>query len=64
MAEVLEAAHPLPTAVAVSDLNRDGLTSLVGEEMFREPKQWLFESVELATEAVDHMVRDVGMSQI
>jgi hypothetical protein len=58
MAEVLGCAQPLPTAVAVSDLNRDGLASLVEQEMFGEPKRWLFESVEAAIGAVDRAVQE------
>jgi hypothetical protein len=57
MAWVLTAAYPLPTAVAVSDRSRDGLTSLVRKEMFDNPGKWLFESVKQAIEAVDHAVR-------
>jgi hypothetical protein len=58
MADALAVAHPLPIAVAVSDQNRDSLTSLIEQEMFSEPKKWLFGSVEQAIEAVDHTVRD------
>lgn len=43
---------PFPTAVVVSDRCREGLTSLVQDEMDEEPEEWLFESLELACQAV------------
>jgi hypothetical protein len=46
----------LPTSVVVSDLNRKGLTSLVIQEMFASPGDWLFETVEDAIAAVDRRV--------
>lgn len=45
-----------PTAVVVSDLNREGLTSLVIQEMFASPEDWLFDTVEDAITAVDRRV--------
>ena len=35
-----------PTAVVISKLNRDGLTTFVEKEMGDEPSHWLFESLE------------------
>ncbi len=37
-----------PVVVIVSDLNREGLTSLVRDEMWSEPAEWLADSVEQA----------------
>ncbi len=42
-----------PLAVVVSDLNREGLTSLVREQMHREPHDLLYESLEDAVRALD-----------
>jgi hypothetical protein len=42
-----------PLAIVVSDLNREGLTSLVAQEMLAQPGDWLFESVEGAVAATD-----------
>lgn len=47
----------LPTAVVISDLNREGLTSLVAQEMELPPTEWLFETVEAAVTAVDMQVQ-------
>jgi hypothetical protein len=55
MAQVL-AGDDLPRAVVVSDLNREGLMSLVEQEMFAKPEDWLFESIEEAVAAVDRTV--------
>lgn len=41
-----------PVAAVVSDLNREGLTSLVTDEMFEDPKNVLFDTIELAYERV------------
>lgn len=40
-----------PTTVVVSDRCRDGLTSLVRDELDKDPKQWLFESLREAIDA-------------
>jgi|GEM_PF-3623510 len=37
-----------PVVVIVSDLNREGLTSLVRDEMFEKPEEWLAETEEAA----------------
>ena len=50
----------LPLAIVVSDLNREGLTSLVKEELLEDPKHWLFESLEDALNAVDKEVKRPG----
>jgi hypothetical protein len=42
-----------PTAVTVSDRNREGLISFVRQELDEDPKKWLFESLEDALDAVD-----------
>jgi hypothetical protein len=42
-----------PVAVVVSDLNRDGFESLVREQMGREPRDLLFETLEDAIAALD-----------
>jgi hypothetical protein len=46
-----------PIAAVVSDLNRKGLTSLVRDEMFEDPKNLLFETIELAYERVVAIAR-------
>ena len=43
----------LPTTVVVSMLNREGLTSLVQDELFAEPRDWLFDSLSGAIAACD-----------
>lgn len=48
-----------PTAVVVSDLCRKGLTSLVSDEMFAKPDDWLFESLESAVDFVDRRRREL-----
>jgi hypothetical protein len=53
MVEVLAIDSSLPVAVVVSDLNREALTSLVAEEMFAQPREWLFESLDEAVTAVE-----------
>lgn len=47
---VVEGFRPL--AIVASGLNREGLTSLITQEMFAQPKDWLFESVGEAIAAV------------
>lgn len=42
-----------PTAVIISERNREGLTSLIREEMFCEPSDWLFDTIEEAMGAVE-----------
>lgn len=37
-----------PIAIIISDLNREGLTSLVREELFLDPAEWLSNSVDEA----------------
>lgn len=37
-----------PVAIITSELNREGLTSLVRDEMLREPSDWLSDSEETA----------------
>ena len=48
-----EFGRALPTAVVVSDLNREALTSLVADEMGGDPRSLLFESLEAALAAAD-----------
>lgn len=43
--------------VIVSDLNRTGLSNLVGSKLFLDPKKELFESLEDALEACDSAYR-------
>lgn len=43
---------PFPTAIVVSDRNREGMTSFVQREMGQEPGKWLFETLEDALRAV------------
>jgi hypothetical protein len=43
---------PFPTAIVVSDRNRQGLTSLISDEMDADPSQWLFDTLEEAVRAV------------
>ncbi len=40
-----------PTAVLISDRNREGMTSFVVKEMADDPAKWLFESLEDALNA-------------
>ena len=37
-----------PTAIVVSELNREGLTSLLQDEMQQDPNEWLFDSIDHA----------------
>jgi hypothetical protein len=48
--------RPFPTTIVVSDLNREGLTSLIREEMGGNPKEWLFESLEAAIQTIEKRV--------
>lgn len=48
----------LPTAVVVSDLNREGLTSLVRDEMLADPSEWLFDTLEEALARVAEIRRE------
>lgn len=70
-----EAVHPLrevftagkapkefPLAVVVSDLNRDGLQSLVSEEMKLDTTQVLHESLEDALHTLDQRLRGVPLA--
>jgi hypothetical protein len=41
-----------PFAVVISDLNREGLTSLVSQEMSEDPATILFDSIEAAAQRV------------
>ncbi|HEY3320970.1 MAG TPA: hypothetical protein VGP72_10935 [Planctomycetota bacterium] len=43
----------LPLAVVVSELNRAGLTSLIRDELFGKPEQWLCDSLEAALAMLD-----------
>ena len=43
----------LPAAVLVSDLCREGLTSLVEREMGGVPAQWLFDDLEIAVREIE-----------
>lgn len=47
---------PLRTAVVVSDLNRNGLTSLLRDELFLHPSEIFFESLEEALTAMQTKV--------
>jgi hypothetical protein len=51
-----------PVAVVVSDLNRDGLESLVRDEMKADPGTWLFESVEAAAAALGERLAGVPLA--
>lgn len=44
--------YDIPTAIVVSDLCREGVESLVREEMRRDPRLWLFETIDKALKAV------------
>ena len=46
------------TPVVVSNLNREGLTSLVDLEMFSDPREWLFDSPELALARIESLIDD------
>lgn len=51
--------QPFPTAVVVSDLCREGLSSLVRDEMFGEKvEDWLFDSLSDAVQVVDRWYAD------
>lgn len=52
MAQVL-GSSVLPTTVVTSALNREGLTSLVEQEMFAKAGDWLFESLADAVAGCD-----------
>lgn len=43
----------IPTVVLVSDLNREGINSLLKKEMFEDPSKWLYESTEEAIKAIE-----------
>jgi hypothetical protein len=47
----------LPAAVVVSDLCREGLTSLVEHEIMGDSAHWLFEDLESAIEEVERQIR-------
>jgi len=49
----IEIGLRIPVAVIRSDLNREGLTSLVRDEMDENPQEWLHESLEDAVTAID-----------
>jgi hypothetical protein len=48
-----------PLAVVVSDLNREGLVSLVRDELQEQPDELLFESIEDAARALDDKLAGV-----
>lgn len=48
----IEQDQSIPVAVVTSDLNREGLTSLVRDEMSQPINEWLFSDVESAVESV------------
>jgi hypothetical protein len=50
-----------PLAVVVSDLNREGMTSLVRDEMRLDPTALLFESVDEAAAALDRALEGVPL---
>jgi hypothetical protein len=52
MTNSLVAADPQPTTVVVSDRNREGLTTLVSGEMFVQPGDWLYETLDDAVAAI------------
>jgi hypothetical protein len=45
MARVLAESGDLPTTVVISEVNREGLTSLVEAEMSAKASEWLFDSL-------------------
>jgi hypothetical protein len=47
---------PFPTVAIMSDLNREGLTSLVLEEIGEEPSELLYESLEEAMPALEAQI--------
>jgi hypothetical protein len=51
--------NDFPLAVVVSDLNREGLISLVRDEMHLDPGALLFESVDEAAAALDRQLEGV-----
>lgn len=46
-----------PFAVVISDLNREGLTSLVSQEMLEDPSTILFDTLEAAAKRVVEIAR-------
>jgi hypothetical protein len=52
----------LPVAVVVSDLCRKGLTSLIRDELFSDPAEWLFDSLEAAFAALEASVESKRQS--
>ena len=52
-----EEAVEYPFAIVVSDVNREGLTSLVTQEMSGDPSKILFDTMESATKRVIEIAR-------
>lgn len=50
---------PLPTAIVMSDRNREGLISLLTQEMGVEPREWLFDCIETAIERVEKQFEEI-----
>jgi len=56
---VKDSYMPFPTAIIVSDLNRNGLTSLAKAEMQVDPTELLFDDIETALSAVDRKAQQI-----
>ncbi len=50
----IETGLKIPVAVVTSNLNRDGLTSLVLDEMLQSPDNWLFADLDAAINSIQH----------
>jgi hypothetical protein len=56
-----EVPMEFPLAVVVSDLNRDGLESLVRDEMHLDPRTLLFDSQEVAARVLDQALEGIPL---
>jgi hypothetical protein len=50
----IETGLKIPVAVVTSELNRDGFTSLVRDEMLECPDDWLFADLNAAISSLQH----------
>ncbi len=60
----IEACQRIPVVVITSELNREGLTSLVRDEMRETPDDWLTNSLEDAISTIERLRREIRMSVI
>lgn len=60
----IETCQRIPVAVVTSELNREGLTSLVRDEMRQAPDDWLTNSLEDAISTIERLRREIMASAI